>query len=233
MAFRIYFWELTGDQISILLFGNFASVIVALFLAPRIAAKMGKKSAAIMFAILAIVLSPIAYIGRLLDVLPENGDPVLVAILFFTSFVNTILTISPGIVGASMIADIVEDYASRTRKFSAGLFFSSNSFVLKSLSGVGVFGAGLILDFVSFPEGAKVGSVPQDVLTNMALTEVPVLASLQIISLLFIVIYPITRSRHEVNLRKIREEDQMQGETLGMQNAKRGEGRNLSDQTAL
>ena len=231
--FRIYFWELTGDQISFLLFGNFASVIVALFLAPRIAAKMGKKSAAIMFAVLAIVLSPIAYIGRLLDVLPDNGDAALVAILFLTSFVNTILTMSSGIVGASMIADIVEDYASRTKKFSAGLFFSSNSFVLKSLSGVGVFGAGLILDFVSFPEGAKVGSVPPDVLTNMALTEVPVLASLQIISLFFIVIYPITRSRHEGNLRKIREEDQMHEETLNIQNPKRGEGRNLSNQTTM
>lgn len=224
--FRIYFWELTGDQISILLFGNFASVFIALFLAPRVASRIGKKPAAILFAVLTIFMSPLAYIGRLLGVLPENGDPMLVVILFSTSFIGTILSMSSGVIGSSMIADIVEDYASRTRKFSAGLFFSANSFVLKSLSGVGVFGAGLILDFVSFPEGAEVGSVPQSVLTDMALVEIPVLASLQVISLLFVLAYPISRIRHEQNLREIAAQDEAREAAAEMQAVESEDARN-------
>jgi Na+/melibiose symporter-like transporter len=231
--FRIYFWELTGDQISILLFGNFASVFIALFLAPRVAARMGKKPAAIMFAVMTIVLSPLAYIGRLLDILPANGDPALVAILFLTSFLGTILTMSSGVVGSSMLADVVEDFASRTKKFSAGLFFSANSFVLKALSGVGVFGAGIILDFVSFPEGAEVGAVPRQVLTDMALTEMPVLASLQVISLLFLLAYPITRGRHEENLRKIHVLDEAREAAAETQIAEGEEGRNPQGRAAV
>ncbi|WP_420607544.1 MFS transporter [Novosphingopyxis sp.] len=231
--FRIYFWELTGDQISILLFGNFASVVIALFLAPRVAAHMGKKPAAIMFAVLTIILSPLAYAGRLFDVMPANGDPALVVILFITSFLNTILVMSSGVVGSSMLADVVEDFASRTRKFSAGLFFSANGFVLKALSGVGVFGAGIILDFVSFPEGAKVGAVAPDVLTNMALTEIPVLASLQIVSLLFVFAYPISRSRHEQNLRKIHVEDEVREAAAEIQSAEGEAGRALQGRTTV
>ena len=206
--FRIYFWELTGDQISLLLLGNFVSVFIALFLAPRVAKQLGKKRAAIIFATCTIVVSPLAYIARLIGIMPENGTTELVAILFLASFIGTILAMSSGVVGSSMIADVVEDNATTSGRFSAGLFFSANSFVLKSLSGVGVFGAGLILDYASFPEGARIGQVSDEVLRNMALIEIPVLASLQILSLLFVLAYPITRARHEANLRKIHETDQ-------------------------
>ena len=205
--FRIYFWELTGDQISLLLFGNFASVFVALFLAPRVAAHMGKKRAAIMFAVLSIIFVPLAYLARLAGIMPENGTSALVTILFFSSFINTIFVMSSGVVGSAMIADVVEDHATKSGKFTAGLFFSANGFILKALSGVGVMGAGLILDFVAFPEGAKVGDVSGDVLRNMALTEVPVIAALQILTLLCLLAYPITRKRHEDNLRAIHERD--------------------------
>lgn len=205
--FRIYFWELTGDQISLLLFGNFASVFVALFLAPRVASRIGKKPAALLFMALAIIFVPLAYLARLIGIMPENGSTALVAILFVSSFINTIIVMSSGVIGSSMIADIVEDHATKSGKFSAGLFFSANSFVLKSLSGVGVFGAGLILDFVAFPEGAKAGEVPAAVLRDMVLVEVPIIMALQLLTLLCIWLYPITRQRHEENLRKIHARD--------------------------
>ena len=204
--FRIYFWELTGDQISLLLFGNFASVFVALFLAPRFSARVGKKRAALILAALTIVLSPLAYLARLAGIMPENGTTALVAILFFSSFVITILVMSSGVVGSSMIADVVEDSAAKTGRFTAGLFFSANAFILKALSGAGVFGAGLILDLVEFPEGAQVGEVSQEVLRDMVLAEVPVIAALQLLSLLCLAAYPITRARHEANLRRIHDE---------------------------
>lgn len=205
--FRIYFWELTGDQISLLLLGNFASVIVALFLAPKITARLGKKPAALLLGVLTIIFVPAAYLARIAGILPENGTTALVAILFVSSFINTILGMSSGIVGSSMIADVVEDHATKSGKFSAGLFFSANSFVLKALSGVGVMGAGMILSYVAFPEGAKVGEVPAEVLRNMVLTEVPVIAALQLLTLVCLMLYPINRARHEENLRAIHSRD--------------------------
>jgi Na+/melibiose symporter-like transporter len=201
--FRIYFWELSGDQISFLMIGNFASVVVALFLAPRIAAYLGKKRAAIAFAILGMINSPAMYLARLLDIAPDNGSPVLYWLLFGQAFLGSFLLMSGGIVASSMLADVVEDSAVKTGRHSAGLLFSVNAFILKAVTGIGVMGAGFILSFVNFPEGAAQGSVPEGILVRFAIVEPAILLLLQAASLLAVLAYPITRARHEQNLRAL------------------------------
>lgn len=202
--FRIYFWDLSGDQISFLMIGNFASVVVALFLAPKLGTMLGKKRAVILLSLAGMFIAPIPYVGRVLDVLPANGEAALYWILFGTSFINTVIVMSTGILGSSMMADVVEDSATRTGRHSAGLFFSANAFILKCVSGVGVFGAGLILDAVGFPQGAKQGSVPQDVLIRLAIFEPAVIFGLSLIALLFVINFPISQAVHEENLRKLK-----------------------------
>ncbi|MDF2496295.1 MFS transporter [Sphingomonas sp.] len=204
--FRIYFWELSGDQISLLMVGNFASVVVALFLAPKLGVAFGKKKAIILFSSVGMLLGPVPYLGRLLDLVPANGTGALFWFLFGTSFINTVVVMSAGILGSSMMADVVEDSATRTGRHSAGLFFSANAFIMKCVSGLGVFGAGLILDAVSFPQGAKRGDVPADVLNSLAIFEPMVIFGLSFISLLFVINFPITKERHEENLRRLSED---------------------------
>ncbi|ALC14676.1 MFS transporter [Sphingopyxis sp. 113P3] len=201
--FRIFFWELTGDQISLLLVGNFAAVFVALFAAPRIAAALGKKRAAVTLWIGIILASPAMYWSRLLGLLPPNGSELLYWILFTSSFVNTLMAVCIGVVGSSLLADVVEHTAARTGRHAAGLIFSANAFMLKATSGIGAFGAGMILAYVEFPEGAKVGQVSQDVLIKLGWTEPAVIMGLQIAALGLILGYPITRAIHEANLRKL------------------------------
>lgn len=202
--FRIYFWELTGDQISFLMVGNFASVFVALFFAPRIGRALGKKRAYVALAVTYISLSPLLYLGRVFDLLPSNGSTVLYALLFAQSFVVTIVVISMGVMGAAMMADVVEDSAAKTGRHSAGLFFATNTFMLKSMSGVGVFGGGLILSWVNFPQNAKQGSVPVEVLNRLAIVEPLIIFGLSVVALLCILAYPINRAIHENNVRKLR-----------------------------
>ena len=201
--FRVYFWELTGDQISFLMVGNFASVFVALVFAPKLATSIGKKNAAIAIWCATIVASPLMYFSRALGILPSNGSDLLYWMLFGSSFVNTVLSMSLGVIGSSMLADVVEHTAVRTGRESAGLLFSANAFMLKATSGIGVFGAGLILSFVGFPEGAKQGQVPADVLTRFGLTEPGVVLVLQVLALCMILGFPITRAVHEQNLRTL------------------------------
>ena len=118
-------------------------------------------------------------------------------------FVNTVIVMSAGILGSSMMADVVEDSATHTGRHSAGLFFSANAFILKCVSGIGVFGAGLILDAVDFPQGAKRGEVPQNILTNLAIFEPLVIFSLSAFALIFLINFPITRKVHQANLLKL------------------------------
>ncbi len=201
--FRIYLWELTGDQISGLMIGYFAALVTALFFAPWLGAKLGKKRAAITLAIALIFFSPIMYFSRVLGIAPENGTQLLYVMLFIFGYINTTLAVSAGTMGSSMFADVVEYAAVRTGRDSAGLIFSANAFLLKTMSGVGVFGAGLILAFVAFPENVQQGGVPDSVLTTLALTEPAVIMALQVLGLLTIIFFPINRDVHEANLRKI------------------------------
>jgi len=201
--FRIYLWELTGDQISGLMLGYFAALVTALFFAPWLGAKLGKKRAAIALSVAAIICSPIMYFSRVLGIAPENGTQFLYILLFLMGFINTTIAVSAGTMGSSMFADVVEYAAVRTGRDSAGLIFSANAFLLKAMSGIGVFGAGLILTFVAFPENATQGSVPEPVLHLLALTEPAVIMFLQICGLLALIAFPITKQVHEANLRAI------------------------------
>ena len=201
--FRIYFWELTGDQIAFLLVGNFAAVFVGLFAAPRFARAVGKKRAALWIWIAIIVVTPLLYWARLLELLPPNGSAVLYWLLFASSFVNTLLAIGIGVVGSSLLADVVEHTAARTGRHAAGLIFSANAFLLKATSGIGAFGAGMILALIEFPEGAKIGEVSQEVLTRLALIEPAIIVVLQAAAFSLILAYPITKAMHAANLRKL------------------------------
>ena len=205
--FRIYLWELSGDQISGLMIGYFAALVTALFFAPWLGKRMGKKRAAIVLGLAAILFSPIMYFARVLGLAPDNGTSLLFVCLFVTGFINTAIAVSAGTMGSSMFADVVEHAAARAGRESAGLVFSANAFLLKAMSGVGVFVAGLILAFVRFPVGAKQGGVSRDVLTAFALTEPAVIMALQICGLLAILAFPIDRAVHQANLRAIADEE--------------------------
>jgi GPH family glycoside/pentoside/hexuronide:cation symporter len=201
--FRIYLWELTGDQISGLMLGYFAALVTALFFAPWLGTKLGKKRAAITLSVAAILCSPIMYFSRVLGIAPDNGTQLLYILLFTMGFINTTIAVSAGTMGSSMFADVVEYAAVRTGRDSAGLIFSANAFLLKAMSGIGVFGAGLILTFVAFPENATQGNVSEEVLHLLALTEPAVIMFLQICGLIALISFPINREVHEENLRAI------------------------------
>lgn len=75
---RLYFWQLSGDQISLLMVGNFASVVAALFLTPWIGRKLGKKRGTILLSIIGMVVTPLMYAGRLLDIVPPQRQSIAV-----------------------------------------------------------------------------------------------------------------------------------------------------------
>ena len=87
----------------------FLSAFVALFLAPLLSRLMGKKLATIVTGSLALVLTPLPIILRLLDLFPANGtDALYYSLLIFYS-IDVTLMITSAILGAAMLADVVED----------------------------------------------------------------------------------------------------------------------------
>jgi glycoside/pentoside/hexuronide:cation symporter, GPH family len=198
--FYTYFWELSADQVSGLLLSALISAGAALVVAPVITKRLDKKRGAIAAACVTLVLAPIPIVLRLCGWFVSNSSPALMPILLiFTLVLGTMTVVSSALV-TSMLADTVEENEIRTSQRTEGLYFAAAFFVQKCVSGLGIFAAGLILAWVKFPEGARPGLVPPQVLRHLALTYIPLLMVLLGISIFCITFYRIGRATHNSNL---------------------------------
>ena len=77
------------------------------------------------------------------------------------------------------------------------------SFATKASAALGVFVAGLALDFIAFPVQTAVGEVPQDVITSIGLLYGPILAVLSLASVSMLYFYRIDRHTHLANLEEL------------------------------
>ncbi len=203
LYFNTYFWQLPSGQIAILAMATFVSAVLAFALAAPLSKRLGKKTAAQITKVLAFLIAFTPISLRLLGVFPENGDPILLPLLFVQTALSTAFTITSAILISSMIADVVEDSELRTGRRSEGLFFSAAAFVSKAVSGVGIFASAMILLAIGFPQDAKPGQVGQDVVNNLGVVYLVVLATLYGAAILCVSLYRITREGHEESLRKL------------------------------
>jgi Na+/melibiose symporter-like transporter len=201
--FVTYFWQLSSVSYAALLGAAYIAALCALLISPILSKRFGKKPVTIGLYTLSALILPLPFLLRLLGVFPINGSGLLVPFLFANSAVALSLTITASIMATSMIADIAEDIEVKTGNRSEGLLFSAASVVNKSVTGIGIFVSGVILSLVHFPEGAKPGEVPQDILNNLVLTYVGVAALIHGAALLCLLGYGISRKSHEENLAKL------------------------------
>lgn len=165
----VHVWRFTGGAFQTLALALFTGVFLSFLIAPRIARRIGKPKAAMAFMTAAAALLASPYLLRLAGVFPDPGDPAMLPLLFTIFGVNTACGVSATMLGASMMADVVEDSEAQTGRRSEGVFFAGAFFVQKCCSGLGIFAAGLILHFAGFPEGAKPGSVPVAAIDRLTL----------------------------------------------------------------
>lgn len=203
LYFSTYFWEFSAAQIAGFTFSSLIAAVIAFAVAARIGQRFDKKPAALVMLPMAMVLSISPVVLRLLGLMPENGSTVLYAWIF----VNNVATITLGTAGSilftSMIADVVEDAELKTGRRQEGLFFAAAAFVNKAVSGLGIFGASLIVGAVRFPQGAAPGTVPAEVLRNLGLVYVPVQVALYGVATLLLLGYRISRESHAETLRRL------------------------------
>lgn len=203
LYFATFFWELSSAQIALFTFSSLTAALFAFAAAPALSRRFGKKPSAMVLIALSLVIGCTPITLRLLGVFPPNGAPLLFPLLFLQNTVSTGFSITAGILMSSMIADVVEDSELRTGKRSEGLFFAASAFVAKAVSGIGIFASSMMLLVAKFPQGAKPGQVPAEVVRNLGLVYVPTIAVLYTVAILMLTGYRITRESHAESLRKL------------------------------
>lgn len=202
--FITYFWELETSALAwyifTLLFGISGAVVGSTMLSRRV----GKPRAAAIFLIGAVCLQPIPYIGRILGLVPENSDPMLLPTILFFIAAGTGSLVAALILKSSMLTDVIEDDAEKTGRRSEGLFFAGQFFIQKCISGAGVFISAAILAFAAFPEQAVPGDVADTVLRDLALIYVVLIVILGLTAAYIMNRFPIKEADHHARVERMR-----------------------------
>jgi len=200
----VYFWGLNSAEMVILILDGFIAASIALFLAPRVGRRYGKRVAACVLLAASIVVGFLPFLLRFAGFFPDNGSPYVVPLLFLDGIVRTSFGITCTILVASMIADVVEDSELKTGRRNEGLFFAAMSLVQKAVSGIGTLVASLLLALVGFPQKADPATIDPEIVRNLALVYMPTVACLYGVAIVFILSYRITRQTHADNLARLR-----------------------------
>ena len=195
-----YFWEFSATQLGLLTFLNFVSALIALVISPAISRMLGKKLAAIVIAGAAFTLLPLPVVLRLFDLLPPNGTENLFYLFSVFFIIDIALIISASILIASMVADLVEDSQISTGRRSEGVFFATQTFVTKSLVGVGAMISTFLLVLIGFPERAVVGELSPETVRNLGIAYAGGLLCFYSLGIFFLSFYKIDETRHNQNL---------------------------------
>jgi len=194
--FMEYYFQFTETQMALLPIASGIGGILALFLASTLGEKFDKKRAVLYSTIAFSILFSLPYNLRLLGIFPENGESSLILIYFVcVLFAYMFLWIVLSIVG-SMMADVVDEFELKTNNRNEGLFFSSMSFAYKCTVGLGYFIAGVLLEIIAFPKQVGVEDVPIKTIEGLGFIGGPVLMSIYLMAIIFLIAYPINKKRY-------------------------------------
>lgn len=201
---QTYLWQLEPNQIRLFPLVGVVAGLAGATLAPIMMKRFDRKPVMLVSLFGIGLFAQLVVNLRLLGILPENGDPMLLPSLLANAagFSFSIGCCTVAIM--SMIGDIIDENELVTGLREEGLFYSARAIFGKGSYSVATLFAGVMLDFyVRLPEAAIPGELEQDILTRLAITAGPVMGASAFVSLAVYTLYKLNRSRHAEILAEI------------------------------
>ena len=190
-----YFWGLTTEDLRWFAVASVGALIAF----PLVAAtqrRWDKKNVLLVCSTISLFDGIILVTLRFLDVLPHNGEPMLLVVLVGMSTFGASIAVIQGILGASVVADVLDDHELRTHYRQEAMFNAALSFSGKAVSGLGIIVGGLILDLIALPRGVAPADVAPDTIMRLGLVVGVCVPLLHVIPISLITRYKITRRAH-------------------------------------
>jgi glycoside/pentoside/hexuronide:cation symporter, GPH family len=189
---QTYFWGLTADDLR---WFSLAAVgaIVAFGVTAGLQSRFDKKHILITCSIIGLVDGIVIINLRFFDILPDNGSTLLLGILVANTIFSSVVGVVSGIIGASIVADVLDDHELRTGYRQEAMFNAALSFSGKAVTGVGILLGGLIITLIEMPTGVAPADVPEDVIFRLGLVVGILIPLLHIIPIALIRRYKLTR----------------------------------------
>jgi len=190
-----YFWGLTAENLR--WFALVSIGAIAAFPLVAVAQRRWDKKHLLLVCSTINLLDGIVLISlRFLDVLPRNGAPMLLVILIAAGVFGAGIAVIQGIIGSSLVADVLDDHELRTHYRQEAMFSAALSFSGKAVSSVGIVLGGLILSLIDLAPGSKPADVPPETILRLGLVVGICLPALYVIPISLITRYEITREEH-------------------------------------
>jgi GPH family glycoside/pentoside/hexuronide:cation symporter len=168
LAFTFY-WELSATQMALLLGTPAITAVPLAVLTIRPIGRRWPKHLILTRSIFYMLLnSAWLYPLRMLDLLPENGHPLVMILLSVQMFLFIYLFVLRVVAASSIIADVTDEHDVEHGKRQEGGFFSAFAFTTKLASAAGPLYGGIALDVIGLHEGMQPGQVPEATLDGLA-----------------------------------------------------------------
>lgn len=162
-----YFWEFSSDQLAALVAPTLVATLFAFAALNRLGHRFDKPRL-MCAAALGLALNSAWMIGaRLLDLLPDNGHASIYLLQVLNTFIAVFVIVSLQVLGASLMADMLDEQELKTGKRQEGVFFAAGNFIGKATTGFGALIAGLIVELSGIAPGSEPGTVAEPVLDIM------------------------------------------------------------------
>ena len=197
-----FFWGLNTEDLRWFVLSAMGAVL-AFPLVALIQVKWDKKQILLLCAYASLFDGIALVLLRFANVLPNNGDPLLLVILVSAGVFAAGIAVVQGIISASVLADILDDHELRTGMRQEGMFYAAISFSGKAVSSIGIVMGGLIISAIQFPTNMAPGVVPQDLIFKLGLVVGVAVPLLYLFPISLIHRYRITREVHGEIQRKL------------------------------
>ena len=191
-----YFWGFGPSELrwfALAALGAFA----ALFIIPFLNRRFDKRTLLVATMTISILDGMVIISLRFLDILPPNGDPMLLVVILANEVFRGFVSVIIGTMFISMVADTIDEQELRTGQRQEGVFSAAIGFSGKAISGFGILIAGLLLDAViGFPQGAQPNTLAEPVITRLGIVMGYLLPFLYFLPLALVRTFNITRQKH-------------------------------------
>ncbi len=191
-----FFWEIPLVQIGRLALAVVPAFILIFLIVPGLHRRYSKRSVMLGGALLAALSASVPITLRLLDLLPDNGDPWIYRMLLLERFTFYLGISSLTLSVMSALGDVADEHQLTTGRRQEGVFYSARSFFGKVTQAAGHFFAGLAIDVIGFEPGSKVGEVPKDVLIGLGIVDGPLAALFGLGAMVLYSRYAIDQAKH-------------------------------------
>jgi GPH family glycoside/pentoside/hexuronide:cation symporter len=203
------FWGLLPQQMSYVVLAAPVGSLIALYLAPRVSAKIGKRPFMMACYLGWLILFSTPYVARNFGLMPTQGSQ-LWPILAGLDVIAAVFAYGVHIVLNSMLSDAADDVAVKTGRRSEGVLFAAYGLLDKWGIALGAFAAGLVLALIGFPTRAVPGTVAPHIVTNLALACVPLVAACNVLAMYLMSRFRLDGAQHQRNIEALRRREASQ-----------------------